>query len=60
MANGITYGINFPFIQSEKGNYLKLTETTDEEIRANIEPVNKLTPLFFRKERFKPVSVAQT
>ena len=36
MANGITYGINFPFIQSEKGNYLKLTETTDEEIRANI------------------------
>ena len=36
MANGITYGINFPFIQSEKGNYLKLTETTDEEIRANL------------------------
>jgi len=36
MANGITYGINFPFIQSEKGNYLKLTETTDEEIRTNI------------------------
>jgi phage baseplate assembly protein W len=36
MANGITYGINFPFLQSEKGNYFKLTETTDEEIRTNL------------------------
>lgn len=36
MANGITYGINFPFLQSPKGNYLRLTETTDEEIRTNL------------------------
>ena len=36
MANGITYGINFPFLQSDKGNYLKLTETTDDEIRTNL------------------------
>jgi len=36
MANGITYGINFPFLQSSKGNYLKLTETTDEEIRTDL------------------------
>ena len=36
MANGITYGINFPFLQSPKGNYLRLTETSDEEIRTNL------------------------
>ena len=36
MANGITYGINFPFLQSPKGNYLRLTETTDEEIRTDL------------------------
>lgn len=36
MANGITYGINFPFLQSPKGDYLKLTETTDEEIRTDL------------------------
>ena len=36
MANGITYGINFPFLQSPKGNYLRLTESTDEEIRTDL------------------------
>ena len=36
MANGITYGINFPFLQSPRGNYLRLTETSDEEIRTNL------------------------
>ena len=33
--------------------FLKMILGTFEEIRANIEPVNKLTPLYFRKERFK-------
>jgi phage baseplate assembly protein W len=36
MANGITYGINFPFRQSIKGQYLSLSEKTDEEIRSNL------------------------
>ena len=26
MANGITYGIKFPFIDSTRGDYLQLTE----------------------------------
>jgi phage baseplate assembly protein W len=36
MANGITYGINFPFRQSEKGFYLSLSEESSEEIRSNL------------------------
>jgi phage baseplate assembly protein W len=36
MANGITYGINFPFRQSINGKYLSLSESTDEEIRSNL------------------------
>lgn len=36
MADGITYGIDFPFRQSAKGNYLSLTETANDEIRANL------------------------
>jgi phage baseplate assembly protein W len=36
MANGITYGINFPFRQSITGKYLSLSEQTDEEIRSNL------------------------
>jgi phage baseplate assembly protein W len=36
MADGITYGINFPFRQSQKGTYLNLTEETGDEIRANL------------------------
>ena len=33
MADGITYGINFPFRQSQKGTYLNLTEETGDETR---------------------------
>ena len=36
MANGITYGINFPLRQSLKGQYLSLSETPDEEIRTDL------------------------
>ena len=36
MANGITYGINFPFRDSYEGNYLSLSQTTDDEIRSNL------------------------
>ena len=36
MANGITYGINFPFRDSYQGNYLSLSQTSDEEIRSNL------------------------
>jgi phage baseplate assembly protein W len=35
MANGFTYGINFPFKDSYEGNYLSLSQT-DEEIRSNL------------------------
>lgn len=31
-----TYGIDFPFSDSEKGDYLKLTETPEKEVRANL------------------------
>jgi phage baseplate assembly protein W len=36
MANGITYGINFPFRDSYQGNYLSLSQVNDEEIRSNL------------------------
>ena len=36
MANGITYGINFPFRDSYEGNYVSLSQTTDDEIRSNL------------------------
>ena len=36
MANGTTYGINFPFRNSLTGNYLDLSETKDEEVRTNL------------------------
>jgi phage baseplate assembly protein W len=36
MANGITYGINFPFLDSKTGKYLSLSETTNDEIRSNL------------------------
>ncbi len=36
MADGITYGIIFPFRQSVTGKYLALSEETDEEIRSNL------------------------
>ena len=36
MANGQTYGINFPFRDSNKGTYFSLSESPDEEIRTNL------------------------
>ena len=36
MANGKTYGINFPFVDSTEGKYLSLSQTADEEIRTDL------------------------
>ena len=36
MADGKTYGINFPFRQSIDGKYLSLSQNPDEEIRSNL------------------------
>ena len=36
MAQGKTYGVNFPFLDSSMGKYLSLSETADEEIRTNL------------------------
>lgn len=36
MANGFTYGINFPFRDSYKGDYLSLSQDGDEEVRSNL------------------------
>jgi phage baseplate assembly protein W len=36
MANGVTYGINFPFGDSLTGKYLNLSETPSDEIRNNL------------------------
>lgn len=36
MANGVTYGIAFPFMDSREGKFLELTQTTDEEIRTDL------------------------
>ena len=36
MANGISYGINFPFKDSYEGTYFDLSKSTDEEIRTNL------------------------
>jgi len=36
MANGLTYGINFPFQDSKVGKYLDLSEYTNDEIRSNL------------------------
>ena len=36
MADGITYGINFPFRDSFDGKYLDLAQYNDEEIRSNL------------------------
>ncbi len=44
MANGITYGIGFPFSESAVGNYFNLTTTTSQEIRTDL-----LHLLFTRK-----------
>ena len=34
--NGITYGINFPFVDSFDGRYLDVSNTTEAEIRSNL------------------------
>jgi len=36
MADGTTYGINFPFRESPKGYYLSLSEESSEEIRSDL------------------------
>ncbi len=36
MGNGTTYGINFPFRNSLTGDYLELTNTANQEIRADL------------------------
>lgn len=36
MADGKTYGINFPFQDSKEGKYFSLSQTTDEEVRTNL------------------------
>ena len=36
MADGRTYGINFPFRDSVKGDYLELTEYQFQEVRADL------------------------
>ena len=36
MANGKTYGINFPFVDSFDGKYLDLSDYAAEEIRSNL------------------------
>jgi phage baseplate assembly protein W len=36
MANGTTYGLNFPFRDSFRGDYLQLTETQAQEIKADL------------------------
>jgi len=36
MANGITYGINFPFRDSFNGKYLDLSDTPEEEIKTDL------------------------
>jgi phage baseplate assembly protein W len=36
MGDGITYGINFPFRDSVRGDYLDLTNTAGQEIRADL------------------------
>ncbi len=32
----VTYGIDFPFRDSNKGDYLKMTETPEREVRSNL------------------------
>jgi phage baseplate assembly protein W len=36
MADGITYGLNFPFRDSRRGDYLQLTELESQEIKADL------------------------
>ena len=36
MADGITYGINCPFVDSYVGKYLDASDTGEEEVRSNL------------------------
>lgn len=36
MANGVTYGVNFPFVDSLTGDYISLSQTPDQEIRSSL------------------------
>lgn len=36
MANGLTYGIDFPFRDSSRGDFLRMTETFTQEVRADL------------------------
>jgi phage baseplate assembly protein W len=36
MADGTTYGIDFPFRDSKRGDYLSLTQFESEEIKADL------------------------
>ena len=36
MADGKTYGINFPFLDSSFGTYFDLSQTPDQELRTNL------------------------
>ena len=36
MANGITYGISFPFVDSFTGRYLDVTNSTEGEVRSSL------------------------
>jgi phage baseplate assembly protein W len=36
MAEGITYGLEFPFVDSTQGDYLDLTETQFQQIRSDL------------------------
>jgi phage baseplate assembly protein W len=36
MAEGITYGLNFPFQDSVRGDYLQLTEFESQQIRSDL------------------------
>ena len=36
MAEGITYGLEFPFVDSTQGDYLVLTETQFQQIRSDL------------------------
>jgi phage baseplate assembly protein W len=36
MANGVTYGITFPFRDSFDGKYLDLTDFEDQEVRSSL------------------------
>ena len=36
MANGVTYGLNFPFRDSRRGDYLELTEFESQQIKSDL------------------------